>query len=467
MRAHTSSRFSRLGVAAALLALVVAGARPATAASDPMESQQWNLAQIHAQTAWSVSTGDNVLVGIVDSGVSANHEDLAGQVADAVTCIGTNGSSSGCTPGGDDIDGHGTHVSGIVAAISGNGKGVAGVAPSAKIAMARVFSAPSNAGAAPTAELSDVRAAIRYLAGTLHAKVVNLSIGADRQALQACAALTGCDSPLKDVVEEAWDLGALPVIASGNSQLYGSKGYGNLDAIVVGATTESNAVAPYSTATGNAKWAMVAPGGEIPANQAEPTAAEKARMVLSTYGGPGCNPPSASDCYAGLSGTSMAAPHVSAVAAMLFARGLDRQAVVDTLLSTTEPVPGCSQTRCGAGRVDAAKALGAIEKTTEPTSGGNRTTTSRAGNSKSSTTAARRTGGAAGTTSTTSFGFANADSNNTTPTSRFPRDAIVLNQQPAAENDVPLRVALFGIVCLAGAALALSYSLRRTLTTLP
>lgn len=463
MRAHTS-RFSRLILAAGLLVLGATAAGPATAADDPLVGQQWNLAQIHAQQAWSVSTGRDVLVGIVDSGVNADHEDLAGQVAASVTCIGTNGSSSGCMSGGDDIDGHGTHVAGIVGAVSGNGKGIDGVAPTAKIAMARVFSAPARSGAAPTAELSDVRAAIRYLAGTLHAKVINLSIGADRQALQACAVLTSCDSPLKDVVEEAWDLGALPVIASGNSQLYGTKGYGNLDAIVVGATGPSNDVETYSTSIGKAKWGMVAPGGDVPANQANPSDAETARMILSTYAGPGCDPPSNGSCYAHLSGTSMAAPHVSAVAAMLFDRGLSRQEVVDTLLSTTTPVEGCSTARCGAGRLDAAKALGAVESTTEPSTAGNRTTTTKAG-ARAATTLKPSD---AATTSTSSFGFGNEGASDApSTTSRVPRNAIVLNQQPPANHDVPVRVVLAGIASLAGAALVLSYSLRKTLTTLP
>ncbi len=466
MRAHTSPRFPRPVLIVGVICVLLLGLRPAAAADDPLSGQQWNLTQIHAPTAWSVSTGGGVLVGIVDSGVSRNQEDLSGQISDAVSCIGTNGAAGGCKPGGDDIDGHGSHVSGIVAAIAGNGRGVAGVAPTAKIAMARVFSPGSGQNAAPTADLNDVRAAIRYLAGTLHAKVINLSIGADRQGFQPCGLLQSCEPPLKAAVEEAWTLGALPVIASGNSQLYGTQGYGNLDAIVVGATAPGDVVASYSTAIGNAKWGMVAPGGEVPANEANPTEVEKARMVLSTYGGPGCDPPSNASCYAYLAGTSMAAPHVSAVAAMLFARGLSRQAVVDTLLSSTDPVSGCSASRCGAGRLNAAEALGAVESTTPGTNGSNPTTTGKKGSDGKPLTTT--TGGASTTTSTSSFGFGNNAGNESPSTTSRTRSAIVLNQQPAAANNgVPMGVGLVGVVCLAGAALALSYSLRRTLTTLP
>ena len=269
---------------------------------------------------------------------------------------------------------------------------------------------------------------------------------------------------MKGAVEEVWTAGALPVIAAGNSQVYGTKGYGDLDAIVVGAVGPNDEVASYSTPIGNAKWGMVAPGGD-PQN-----AQDVDRMILSTYAGDTCTRVERETCYAYLAGTSMAAPHVSAVAAMLFSKGVNRQAVVDTLLSTTDPVD------CGSncqGRLNAAKALGVTTTDNSVIAGG--PTTTRPSDKTSSTNKPGKGGGAtkpiqpAGSTTTAegSFGFDSGVVSGTrrSPTSLQPQAAIVLNQ--ADDNAVPTGIALVGFGCLAGAALVLSYSLRKTLTTLP
>src|SRR5689334_23634480 len=135
----------RLLVALALAASFI-GLHPAKAADDPLTNRQWGLTQIHAPSAWSVSTGKDVKIGIVDSGVNRNHEDIAGKVIASATCVNTNGNSGACAAGGEDINGHGTHVAGIAAANTGNGVGIAGVAPGAKLIVARVFQPGSNGG---------------------------------------------------------------------------------------------------------------------------------------------------------------------------------------------------------------------------------------------------------------------------------------------------------------------------------
>src|SRR3954469_3257890 len=93
----------------------------ALATPDPLA--QWDLTTVDASDAWPFSTGSGITVGVVDSGVTSTHEDLAGQIA----AEGWDWVDGDTTP--NDLNGHGTHVSGTIAAIRGNGLGVAGLAP--------------------------------------------------------------------------------------------------------------------------------------------------------------------------------------------------------------------------------------------------------------------------------------------------------------------------------------------------
>lgn len=316
----------------------------ATGAGDELFGQQWGLSKINAPAAWSAATGAGIRIGIVDSGIDLSHPDLAGKIVAAAACVDTNGSESQCAEGSpaQDIDGHGSHVAGIAAAQTGNGIGVAGTAPEAQLVVARVFK--KNSAGDVTARLEDLQAGIRYVISR-GAKVVNLSIGVDDIKLPVVG---GGQSPLFDVVQEAWTRGGLPVIASGNSNqdlFGGSANYGQLNAIVVAATGKDDRLAAYSSSVGNAKWAMAAPGGN-PANSSD-----NANMILSTYDG---------GRYAYLAGTSMATPFVSGVAALLFGQGMARQQVVDTLLNTADRTVSCGA-GCK-GRLDAAKAVGAAPR---------------------------------------------------------------------------------------------------------
>ena len=120
------------------------GTRPGPAGGD-----QWNLEQADVAAAWPTTRGEDVVVAVVDSGVDARHPDLRDRVVGSTDCVGATGDPDACRPGGDtDPDGHGTHVAGIVAASADDGRGVAGVAPEARLLAVRALVRPTLRAAA-------------------------------------------------------------------------------------------------------------------------------------------------------------------------------------------------------------------------------------------------------------------------------------------------------------------------------
>ena len=156
---------------------------------------QWGLQIIHANEVWSVSTGRNVLVAVVDSGSGPN-ADLTANLSPGRSII-----RGRTTDGANDVDPnwHGTHVAGIIAAQANNDIGVAGVAPDAKILPIRVLDSNGDCSEA------DVALAIRY-AVEAGARVINLSLGWIGQTEQ-----------LQSALQYAADNNILVVAAAGNA----------------------------------------------------------------------------------------------------------------------------------------------------------------------------------------------------------------------------------------------------------
>ena len=349
MRLPAATRAASAGglavcVAAALVlgssAGIAAAAGPAP--NDPLFHSQWDLNAVNASAAWTKSTGKGVIIGFVDTGVDLAHEDLADKVVASTNCVGSNGDVTQCHGTGQDDNGHGTHVAGIAVAVTGNAKGIAGMAPDAKFVVAK--SVDTN----DSASIADISAGIHWVVDH-GAKVVNLSLG------NPGLVVTSLFGPsLQDAVEYAWSKGSIPVLAVGNASVlgFGSGSYGNIDAVVVGATGRDGAVTGYSNPTGTAKWALLAPGGSADGSPADD--------IMSTFWVSGQD-----NSYKPLAGTDMSAPLVSATIALLMAEGATPATAVSRLLGSvnTQVSCGSGSTNCH-GLLNAAAALAAVPSPT-------------------------------------------------------------------------------------------------------
>jgi serine protease len=330
-----------LATLATVMFAPLAGATSGGAPNDPLFPAQWGLTMVNAPQAWATSTGRGITIGIVDTGADLTHQDLGGKVVASTNCIGSDGNPLLCHGTGQDDNGHGTHVAGIAAAMTDNNVGVAGMAPDAKLVVAKVLDS-SGSGT-----VADVDAGILWVVGH-GAQIVNLSLG-DANMLFT----SGTDPNLEATIAQAWDngKGAIPVLAAGNASVLGlgTSTYDNaLDAVVVGAVGHDGALTGYSSPTGDAKWALLAPGGSDDGVQADD--------IVSTYWISG-----KTNQYGYLAGTSMATPFVSGTLALLLSAGLTPQQAVNRLLSTVDTSVSCgsASTNCK-GMLDASAAVSGL-----------------------------------------------------------------------------------------------------------
>ena len=349
--------------AAAALAVALGVAAPANAATnDPLRAQQWGLDQVHAEQAWPASTGAGVVVAVVDSGVDLTHPDLQGQLVPGVTTVNCPGGKATCGDGSwvgmdgvaQENDTHGTHVSGIIAAATGNGIGIAGVAPDAKVMPVKALEDGSGS-------FEDIATGIRYAADH-GASVVNLSLGA-MPGVQALT-ITGVESSVTDAIAYATQKGVLVVAAAGNESfpVCDTPSF-EPGALCVTSTTREETPAWYSNGAVKPDLdALAAPGGaglvfcEDDIVSTVPVGHGSATCGQSDY-----------DYYAG---TSMATPQVAGVAALLFAQGRDRANVHDALVDTARTPgvgTGAFTTSYGHGIVDAQAATAYPGATTTAT----------------------------------------------------------------------------------------------------
>jgi subtilisin family serine protease len=316
------------------------GGQPGTGVvNDPLFPKQWGLDQIHAPAAWARGDkGAGVTIAVVDTGVDLGHPDLSSKL---VAGADFQAGKDDCPPGPQDENGHGTHVSGIAAAVTDNGIGVAGTAPDAKIMPVRVLDADGSG-------TSDVIVKGIEYAADHGAKVINLSLGEDPGVGQ----LEALNGDIEDAVNHAWDKGALVVAAAGNETFplcsYPSAA---ARAVCVGATDSRGLPSYYSNFPNNphgtGSIGVRAPGG------VGSVFCEDDEDIWSTmWPGSSFECPDGIKGYETLAGTSMATPFVSGVAALLFGEGLTNQQVLDKL-KTTSSNHGSYDPVFGYGIVDA------------------------------------------------------------------------------------------------------------------
>jgi subtilisin family serine protease len=269
----------------------------------------WGVARLKAPSAWDYTEGAGVRVAVIDTGIDSSHPDLNGKVDGGYNAI-TDCERQDCW---QDDNGHGTHVSGTIAAAR-DGRGVVGVAPKARLYAVKVLDSEGSGN------LSDVIKGIIWCANN-GIQVANMSLGSPMPS-----------DTMQKALRYAKARGVIVVAAAGNSG--GSVGYPGAypETIAVAASDWEDNIASFSSRGDEVKF--IAPGVSI---------------LSSAMGGD----------FASMSGTSMASPHVAGLAALVVSqgyRGLDGpDGVLAQMKKAAVKLPNLTAQEQGYGMIDAGK----------------------------------------------------------------------------------------------------------------
>ena len=353
--------------------------KPFATPNDPRYDDQWHYYEqaggLNLPTAWDTATGSGVTVAVLDTGyrphIDLNANILPGYDMISDTFVANDGGARdsdardpgdaitanecGYTHGAQSSSWHGTHVAGTVAAVTNNGEGVAGVAYDAKVVPVRVLGKCGGL-------TSDIADGIIWASGgsvsgvpanANPADVINMSLGGSGS----------CSSTTQNAINQARNNGTVIVIAAGNDN-DNANNYnpGNCNGVVNVASVGRNGGRAYYSNYGTS-IDVAAPGGaQSFANDSE--------GVLSTHNSGSSSP--SSDSYHYSQGTSMAAPHVAGVAALIKqAKPNATPDQIESILKSTTRSFAASCNNCGTGIVDAAAAVAAASGTTPPPPTGN------------------------------------------------------------------------------------------------
>lgn len=345
--------------------------------NDTYYNVQWHYFEatggINLPAAWDKQTGTGATVAVLDTGY-VYHSDLDANmlpgydfISDTFVSNDGDGRDADASDPGDAVSRnecgifnppqdqssswHGTHVAGTIAALTDNNKGVAGVAFDAKVVPVRVLGKCGG-------YLSDIADGIVWASGgnvsgvpvnPNPAQVINMSLGGSG----------ACDSTYQSAINTAVANGATVVVSAGNSDDDAS-GYrpASCDNVISVAATERFGARAYYSNYGSTVD-LSAPGGDV--------AYDATHGIASTLNDGATGP--GSEIYVYYQGTSMAAPHVSGTAALMYATdsGLAPAEVESILKSTARPLPGACSGGCGTGIIDASAAIDAVDGGGTPT----------------------------------------------------------------------------------------------------
>jgi subtilisin family serine protease len=303
--------------------------------ADPDLAQAWGMSKIAATEAWNTFRGSrDFIVADIDTGIDYNHEDLQFNVwrnpnpSDKSDIAGYDFIHDDGLPFDD--QGHGTHTAGTIGAVGGNGVGVSGVSQRVSLMALKFLSADGSGDMAGAVKAIDY--AIAH-----GAKVLSNSWGGPKDS---------AGQTLLDAVNRADAAGVLFVAAAGNGDQFGNgqdndnadqaaypAGYNTENMIAVAATDSNDAIAAFSN-YGATTVHLAAPGVD----------------VYSTLPG---------NKYGKESGTSMACPHVSGAAALLWAKNpsWDYKKVKEVLMSSVDKLDALSGKTVSGGRLNLLNAL--------------------------------------------------------------------------------------------------------------
>lgn len=285
--------------------------------NDPYYSKQWNLHNINIEGAWTQTKGKDITVAVIDTGITRVRDLVETEFVPGYDFVND-------TVKADDDNGHGTHVAGTIAQSTNNSYGVAGIAYEAKLMPLKVL---SDYGGGTVADIAE---AIKFAADN-GADVINMSLGGG-----------GESHLMKDAIDYAHRKGVVIIAAAGNENQNSASYPARYPHVIgVSALGSDGEKAPYSNF--GAGVDISAPGGSDAGKILQETIDPENKGV---------------NVFMGFQGTSMAAPHVAGVAALVKASGVkEPDEILEVLKQSARTVQDDGLNYYGAGLLNADAAV--------------------------------------------------------------------------------------------------------------